>query len=146
VVDIAYGHNIMKGEEYLLKATLSPGDATSMKLLRNDINRLLYGPKGLRAVLGPMILTQTQFDALVLLAYNAGTGAITAELLNSINQNDRLGILSGFLIHTRDRDGVFRVGLLARRQAELDLFFGRVSTPQQFMAAYAAYVVAASRR
>lgn len=72
---------------------------------------------------------QNQFDALVSLAYNCGTGAVTGEnsLTRAIKKdphNEQVirGVWEKFKITS---DGVVLSGLKARRKEECDMFFGK---------------------
>jgi lysozyme len=67
-------------------------------------------------------LTQDQFDALVSLAFNIGTGAFGAStLLRLLNQGDTAGAADQFLVW--DKIGGWpSAGLLRRRTAERALF------------------------
>lgn len=67
-------------------------------------------------------LTQNQFDALVSLAFNIGSGAFgKSTLLKKLNAKDYAGAATAFLSWNR---AVGRVvaGLVARREAEMKLF------------------------
>ncbi len=87
-----------------------------------------YGKPIVQKVKSLGCTTQQQFDALLDLAYNAGTGVIGANnsLMNAIrkNPNDESyirPIWENFYI--RDDHGVPQEGLRARRKAEADIYF-----------------------
>lgn len=66
---IGYGHVIVAGEERYYKATLSQAEA--LELLRQDVDKK-YGAHVASRLHRDM--TQHQFDAMVSLCYNIGTG------------------------------------------------------------------------
>ena len=67
-------------------------------------------------------LTQRQFDALVLFAYNVGTGAFAAStLLRLLNANDAADAATQFLLWDKVR-GVENEGLEKRRRLERAIF------------------------
>lgn len=67
-------------------------------------------------------LTQPQFDALVLFAYNVGTGHFASStLLRLLNASDSVDAATQFLVWDKVR-GVENVGLERRRRLERALF------------------------
>jgi len=67
-------------------------------------------------------LTQRQFDALVLFAYNVGTGAFAGStLLRLLNANDAADAATQFLLWDKVR-GVENEGLEKRRRLERAIF------------------------
>jgi len=69
-------------------------------------------------------VNQSQFDALVCLAYNIGTGALSSStLLKMINSGDFEGAAAQFLRWNKN-DGKVMLGLARRRLAEKYLFEG----------------------
>jgi lysozyme len=70
-------------------------------------------------------LTQGQFDALVSFVYNVGEGAFArSTLLKKLNAGDYAGAALEFRAWTQG-GGKVLPGLIARRQAETELFNGR---------------------
>jgi len=70
-------------------------------------------------------LNQNQFDALVCLAYNIGTAALSSStLLKMLNSGDFEGAAAQFLRWNKN-DGKVMLGLARRRLAEKYLFDGR---------------------
>jgi lysozyme len=69
-------------------------------------------------------VNQNQFDALVCLAYNIGTGALSSStLLRMLNSGDFEGAAAQFLRWNKN-DGKVMLGLARRRLAEKYLFEG----------------------
>ncbi|KQD16250.1 lysozyme [Acinetobacter baumannii] len=69
-----------------------------------------------------MPLTQNQFDALVSLAYNIGSGAFKGStLLKLLNKGDYKGAADQFLVWNKAGGKVMK-GLVRRREAERALF------------------------
>jgi len=67
-------------------------------------------------------LSQPQFDALVSLAYNIGTGAFeSSTLVRLLNRGDYRGAQAQFLLWDRSRGSVLE-GLVRRRRQEAALF------------------------
>ncbi|MHC3123230.1 lysozyme [Acinetobacter sp. GN11] len=67
-------------------------------------------------------LTQNQFDALVSLTYNIGSGAFkNSTLLKLLNKGDLLGAADQFLVWNKAGGKVMK-GLVRRREAERALF------------------------
>ncbi|OCZ10338.1 lysozyme [Acinetobacter pittii] len=67
-------------------------------------------------------LTQNQFDALVSLTYNIGSGAFNnSTLLKKLNKGDYQGAADQFLVWNK-ADGKVMKGLVRRREAERALF------------------------
>ncbi len=65
-----------------------------------------------------VLLTQNQFDALVSLTFNIGTGAFsTSMLLRKLNASDYVGASAEFMCWDKQR-GVVLNGLERRREAE----------------------------
>lgn len=68
--------------------------------------------------------TRSQFDALVCLAYNIGTGALSGStLLRKFNAGDAVGAQDQFAVWNRS-GGRVMLGLRRRRAAEAALFGG----------------------
>ena len=66
-------------------------------------------------------LTQNQFDALVSLTYNIGSGAFNNSTLLKLNKGDYQGAADQFLVWNK-ADGKVMKGLVRRREAERALF------------------------
>jgi len=71
-------------------------------------------------------INQNQFDALVSFAYNVGTGALkTSTLLKKVNANPNDPSIADEFKKWTHGGGKVLPGLVARRQAEADLYFGK---------------------
>ncbi len=67
-------------------------------------------------------LNQNQFDALVSLTYNIGSGAFkNSTLLKKLNKGDYQGAADQFLVWNKAGGKVMK-GLVRRRKAEMELF------------------------
>lgn len=88
-----------------------------------------YGAKILNACKSLGITKQCQFDALLSVAFNCGTGAITGDntLTQAIakNINDEATIRSVWEKFKITSNGVVQPGLIARRKEECNMFFGQ---------------------
>lgn len=74
--------------------------------------------------LGPVIVSQHQFDALVSFAYNIGAGAFkTSTLVKKMKAKDYTGASQEFLRWTKAKGKVLP-GLVKRRRAESVMFLG----------------------
>ena len=114
---IGYGHT---GKDVVAGLQITQARATDLLLL--DVNQVL---KVLRTeVCVP--LRQCQLDALVSLGFNIGTDALRkSTLLRLVNRNpDDLNIQGEFerWVHVK---GVVSAGLVRRRKAEVEVYFGR---------------------
>lgn len=90
----------------------------SDELLRSDLARFESAVSGLLRV----PVSQGQFDALVSLAFNVGSGAVgKSTLLRLLNAGDKAGAADEFLRWNK-AGGKVLPGLTARRAAERDLF------------------------
>lgn len=122
---IGYGHFIRPGENL---TTITMGQAR--ELLENDVRQVEAAVNDLVDV----AITQWQFDALVMLAYNIGTdqdedtiaeGLGDSTLLRLLNAGDRAGAAQQFGEWVKVRRGsqkVIEAGLVARRAKEGALF------------------------
>lgn len=113
---IGYGHVMRPGEVFELP--LAEPDARA--LLRTDLAKFAAGV----AKLVTRTLEPHQFDALVSFAFNVGIGALaTSTLLKKVNAGDHAGAAAEFgrWVHG---GGQVLPGLVARRQAEADLYRG----------------------
>ncbi len=111
---IGYGHKIQPGENIV--SPISQGEADS--LFASDIGTAVRAVSdGLKVQ-----VSQSQFDALVDLAYNIGTTAfLNSTLLSLLNSGDFQGASQQFSqwIHS---GGQVNSDLVARRQADQNLF------------------------
>ena len=109
-------------------AAVKPGETITMEraeaLLMHEVKEKT---KGIKA---PNGLNQNQFDALVILAYNIGTGGFnrsTVKRLADVNPDDP-AIRNAFLMWNKIKDPVTKKmvvvrGLINRREAEADYYF-----------------------
>lgn len=113
VLTIGYGHtsvNIRPG----MKVT--PGRAED--LLKGDIAPVVVGLN--KAI--KVIVTQSQFDAIVSLAFNCGIHAIiSSTMMMKLNRGDIKGASKEFVRWNKD-EGKIVEGLTNRRLAEVDFF------------------------
>lgn len=119
---IGYGTLIDTAEEaYLLNATLSKEEALELK--KKDIGRFESTIRGY--VSAP--LNQNQFDALVSLVYNIGSGNFRdSTVLKRINNYDTPERIKEAWEWWNKDDGQFVQGLANRREAETELYFSSV--------------------
>ena len=115
VLTIGYGHtggDVKKGQ----KITLEEAEALLVKDLEKFekiVARLVKAP-----------IEQHQFDALVSFTYNLGEGNLTkSTLLKLINAND-FNRASGQFEQWVNAGGKRLAGLVARREAEQEMFLG----------------------
>lgn len=112
---IGYGHNIVLGDGFHSKSVITPEQAHD--LLLKDV---LPVEKVLARVTVP--LNANQYDALVLLGYNIGTGALEkSTLLKKLNAGDYVGARAEFHVWNKAGGRVNPV-LVGRRQREANLF------------------------
>lgn len=104
------GVKVKKGD----KCTLEQAKeyfAHDLKRFESSVNKLVEVP-----------LSQNQFDALVSLTYNIGSGAFAkSTLLRKLNAKDYQGAADQFLVWIRGGGKVLK-GLVRRREAERALF------------------------
>jgi lysozyme len=117
---IGYGHKITAGESF---DELTPEEGA--QLLADDVASAEDAVNSLVSVM----LTQDQFDALVMFAFNVGNGALrSSTLLKRLNAGDVEGAAAEFKRwrYVTNRDGQKEEStILARRRAdEADLFRG----------------------
>ena len=113
---IGFGHFIQAGEEWLLNATIS--EAQAAELLRGDVG------DAERAVTAAVSvpLTQQQYDALVIFAYNVGAGAFkSSTLVKLLNAGDYIGAADQFARWNKSQGQVLPA-LQLRRAQEAQLF------------------------
>jgi lysozyme len=110
---IGYGHVIQNGETYTMlteKEALALLDQDA-DIAENTVNTLVKVP-----------LNQNQFDALVSLVYNWGSGNFLRSLgLKKLNNKDYKGAITEFSKINQANGKVLR-GLVNRRLAEATLF------------------------
>lgn len=117
---IGYGHLIRQHEWDRFKNGISKSQAES--LLKSDLMPFIKCVRGTIRV----PLSQNQFDALVILAFNIGDGAFSKSSLAKMI-NDPLAITPYKTIELawktwRIADGAVSQGLINRRNAEWDIF------------------------
>jgi lysozyme len=115
---IGYGHQIKKGEEYLLYTTIN--EQKARELFKTDIEEIV---KDVDSVV-KVPLNQNQKLALVSIRYNVGpAGFRSRNLVSTLNKYDYSGaafIIGDFI--TTSNGGVFNQGLKNRRMKEQALF------------------------
>jgi lysozyme len=110
---IGYGHKLGP-----LESRASITAARALELLREDAREAENAVNALVTV----ALAQSQFDALVSLVFNIGSGAFGGStLLRLLNEGDYAGAATQFARWNR-AGGEVRLGLMARRDAEAQLF------------------------
>lgn len=111
---IGYGHMIVDGEDFPEPLSIEEAE----RLLQQDLARF-------EAAVGRMVkvpITDNQFAALVSFAYNLGTGNLKAStLLRHLNGGQAREAAAQFK-RWRFAGGRVLKGLVARRQAEAELF------------------------
>ncbi len=113
---IGFGHLIKAGEEYLLDAIISPAQAS--ELLAGDV---AWAERAVSAAVSAP-LTQSQFDALVLLCYNIGETAFKrSTLVARLNAGDYDAAAAEFAKWNR-AGGEVNAALVARRADEQRIF------------------------
>lgn len=114
---IGYGHKIKPGESFI---SISADDA--LTILAADVGVAEDAVNALVRV----GLSQSQFDALVSLVFNIGSGNFrSSTLLRRLNGGDYAGALAQFGVWNKVRSGgglVVSNGLVSRRAAEAALF------------------------
>ena len=115
---IGYGHQIKKGEEYLLNATIT--EQKARELFKTDIEEIA---KDVDSVV-KVPLNRNQKLALVSIRYNVGAGGFRSRnLLSTLNKGDYSGtafLIPDFIVTSGG--GIFNQGLKNRRIKERDLF------------------------
>lgn len=110
---IGYGHVMRNGEKYGILTYVQ-----AEELLRQDIETAEYTVN--KAVLPK--LTQNQFDALVSLVYNWGSGNfLRSDGLRALNRGDYQGAIEEFS-EVNKANGKVLAGLANRRRAEAELW------------------------
>lgn len=117
---IGYGHRVKPGE--IFPSVITIGQAHEIK--KKDIS---YFENAVRSCV-KVKLNQNQFDALVILSYNIGAGALkNSEIVKSINNGDYDGAAKFFSVYTHYTDQKTKQkkvsnGLVARRLEEARIF------------------------
>lgn len=113
---IGYGHYIQAGESF--SEPMSREDAGALLLADSEIAQ-----KAVRAYV-KVSLTQAQFDALVSMVYNIGSGNFrTSTTLRLINAGDLYGAAGAMLMFNKS-GGVVLASLDRRRAEEYQQFLG----------------------
>jgi lysozyme len=114
---IGYGHLIKPSENHLINATLTKEQALALK--KQDVGIAEAAIRG--QVSAP--LNQNQFDALVSLIYNIGSGQFSGSTVKRrINSYDTKENITEAWQRWNKDDGKVVQGLINRRKAETDLF------------------------
>ncbi|EMM5092470.1 lysozyme [Klebsiella pneumoniae] len=101
-----------------IKPGMKIDDATADRLLRTGVVSFDQAVSKMLKV----SVTQNQYDALVSLAYNIGTRALsTSTLIKKLNAGDVKGAADAFLSWNRS-GGKVMAGLTNRRKAEREVF------------------------
>lgn len=111
---IGYGHVILPGEKYtqLTEAEAAALLAKDVAWAESVVNQLVRVP-----------LSQSQFDALVSLTFNWGSGNFTnSSHLALLNAGDYAGTAQRIREHPVTSGGQLSQGLVNRRAAEAELF------------------------
>lgn len=117
---IGYGHLIVPGEEHLINATLTKAQALELK--KKDLGVAEAAVRG--QVSAP--LNQSQFDALVSLIYNIGSGNFSSSTVKQrINSYDTKERISEAWQRWNKDDGHFVQGLANRRKAEVEMYYSQ---------------------
>lgn len=123
---IGYGHRLVHPETFPHGVT----EAQAVEILLSDICEA-------ERMVGRMVkvpLTQGQFDALVDFVFNLGSGRLyTSTLLTDLNAGHMEAAAEQILLWDH-ADGKVNSGLMARRQAEFELFTGRKAADQPIAA------------
>lgn len=104
-------------------------DATADRLLRTGVVSFDRAVSKMLKV----SVTQNQYDALVSLAYNIGTRALsTSTLMKKLNAGDVKGAADAFLSWNRS-GGKVMAGLTNRRKAEREVFYREHGEPMNYL-------------
>lgn len=104
------GHKVKKGDK-ITKAQAKEHKLHDLKEFESTVNTSVKVP-----------LTQNQYDALVSLSYNIGSGAFkSSTLLKKLNSGDYKGAAEQFLVWNKVNSKKVQ-GLVNRREAERNLF------------------------
>lgn len=118
VLTIGYGHT---GKDVKPDSIISREEAE--RLFETDIQRFA---DGVGKIIGGVKLRQCQFDAIVSLAYNIGTVALAGStLLKIVRENPDNPVIAGQFRRWIYGGGRILPGLVKRRQAEADHYFGK---------------------
>lgn len=118
VLTIGFGHAVLPEELDLQKHVITREEATAIllkdvSLAEIAVNRFVTYP-----------LTQRQFDALVSFVFNIGVGAFEeSTLLRKINDGQCCAVPVEMRRWNKVK-GIVTAGLVARRNAEIDIWIG----------------------
>ena len=116
---IGYGHRLLKTESF--PSGISEAQATA--ILAADVHTAEQAV--VRLVKVP--LTQGQFDALVDFCFNLGAGRLASSTLLKVLNCGRHADAAEQLLRWNIAGGIECAGLKARRQAEFELWHGRLA-------------------
>lgn len=101
---------------------IGPKTVWTQAQCEQDLMNRLNNLSGIITYSVKVLLTQSQFDALVCFTYNVGIGAFRHSTMCALlNKRDYLGAADEFIKWDHD-NGKFVPGLLNRRRAERELF------------------------
>lgn len=130
-VTIGYGHTSQAGPPNVTRGMRITADEADA-ILRSDLRKFEVAVTGMVHV----PLTQSQFDALVSLAFNIGPAALASStLLRKLNAGDYQGAADQFPVWNKSA-GKTLPGLVKRRAAERALFLDGSSRPASKPAAF----------
>jgi lysozyme len=115
---IGWGHTSVAGPPEVTKGMIITQEEADA-ILRKDLE---HYEAGVSARIGDSPITQTQFDAMVVLCYNIGVGAFKGSTVAREHVNKRYSVAAdAFLKWNKDNGKVVR-GLTNRREAERSLY------------------------
>jgi lysozyme len=120
VVTIGYGSVMdLKGNSIIMGSKISLAEAEA--LLKNEVDKKA---KYLNKELGKTIVTQNQFDALLLFQYNCGSAALTrSTLFKKVKANPNDKTIEAEFMRWDKAGGKQLKGLTIRRATESKLYF-----------------------
>jgi len=129
---VGYGHKVVPEDNLKLGDIITPSQITAF--WNADI---LKAETGINKHPKVSKFTQAQYDAVASLVFNAGTNHIisnTNDLYKALNKNTfvKNEVVKGFTVTIAG--GVRQLGLVKRRNAELDMFFatdGMINIPKK---------------
>ena len=116
---IGYGHRLLNSESF----PVGISDAQATEILISDV----CDAEQAVARLVKVPLTQGQFDALVDFCFNLGAGRLASSTLLKILNRGRYQDAAEQLLRWDIAGGGENAGLKTRREAEFDLWNGRIS-------------------
>ncbi len=116
---IGYGHRLLKSDAFL--DGISEQRATELLLADVRVAEQAVGR------LVKVSLTQEQFDALVDFCFNLGAGRLASSTLLKVLNDGQHADAAEQLLRWDITGGVECAGLKARRQAEFELWHGRLA-------------------